>query len=101
MNKFNIDAILDKADLLQYVERAGGKPNKHGERYSCACPLHGGDNPTAFSIWRGTDGRLAWNCFTGSCGGGDAIRFVEKYCTLIQRYDLKESVFSIYQKTKK
>ena len=30
-----------------------------------------------------------------------AIRFAEKYCTLIQRYDLKESVFSIYQKTKK
>lgn len=30
-----------------------------------------------------------------------AIRFVEKYCTLIRRYDLNESVFSIYQKTKK
>jgi len=29
-----------------------------------------------------------------------AIRFAEKYCTLIQRFDLKESVFSIYQKTK-
>ena len=30
-----------------------------------------------------------------------AIRFAEKYCTLIQRFDLKESVFSIYQKIKK
>jgi len=29
-----------------------------------------------------------------------AIRFVEKYCTLIKRYDLKESVFSIYRKEK-
>jgi predicted O-methyltransferase YrrM len=30
-----------------------------------------------------------------------AIRFAEKYCTLVKRYDFKESVFSIYQKTKK
>jgi len=77
--KFNIDEILSKADLITYVERAGGKPRKNGERYSCACPLHGGDNPTAFSMYR-KNGQLLWNCYTGTtCGGGDAIKFVEKW----------------------
>ena len=73
---FDVNEILNKADLLTYVERAGGKPKKNGNRYSCACPIHGGDNPTAFSIYD-KDGKQLWNCFTGSCGGGDAIKFVE------------------------
>lgn len=74
--KFDIDSILAKSDLLAYVERAGGTPKGGGNRYACACPLHGGDNTTAFSIFY-KDGRWLWNCFTGNCGGGDAIRFVE------------------------
>lgn len=73
---FDISAILAKSDLLAYVERAGGTPKGNGNRYSCACPLHGGDNTTAFSIYF-QDGRWKWNCFTGDCGGGDAIRFIE------------------------
>lgn len=74
--KFDIEAILAKSDLLAYVERAGGTPKGNGNRYACACPLHGGNNTTAFSIFY-KDGRWIWNCFTGTCGGGDAIRFVE------------------------
>lgn len=74
--RFDIDAILAKADLLAYVERAGGEPKGSSNRYACACPLHGGDNPSAFSIYV-KDGKWLWNCFTGSCGGGDAIKFVE------------------------
>lgn len=73
---FDIDAILLKSDLLSYVEKAGGKPKGRANRYACACPLHGGDNPTALSIYN-KDGKWLWNCFTGSCGGGDAIKFVE------------------------
>lgn len=73
---FDIDAILAKSDLLGYVERAGGKLTGNGKRYASHCPLHGGDNPTALSIYY-KDGRWLWNCFTGSCGGGDAIRFIE------------------------
>lgn len=73
---FDIESILAKSDLLAYVERAGGKLHGGGYRYACACPLHGGDNPTALSIFY-KDGHWIWNCFTGNCGGGDAIRFVE------------------------
>lgn len=74
--KFDIDAILAKSDLLAYVERAGGTPKGGGNRYACACVLHGGDNETALSIYF-QDGRWKWKCFTGSCGQGDAITFVE------------------------
>lgn len=72
---FDIKSVLDKSDLLRYVEMAGGKPHGTGNRYSCACPLHGGKNTTAFSIYF-QDDRWKWNCFTDQCGGGDAISFV-------------------------
>lgn len=72
---FDINLILQKANLIAMVESAGGKLKQHGERYSCACPLHGGDNVTAFSIYK-KDGLDRWHCFT-NCGGGDVINFVE------------------------
>jgi len=72
--KINIEDVLNKADLLTYVTLAGGKPEKTSGRYSCACPIHGGDNDTAFSIY--FEGRWKWHCFTRDCGGGDAISFV-------------------------
>ncbi len=76
--KIDIDGVLAKSDLLAYVEHAGGKPRGNGKSYSSHCPLHGGDNPTAFSIsLKGN--RWLWHCFTGDCGGGDAITFVQKW----------------------
>lgn len=77
--KFDVISILEKSDLLAYVERAGSTPRGNGGRYSCVCPLHGGaDNPTAFSIYYEGD-RWKWHCFTGDCGSGDAISFVQKW----------------------
>ena len=38
------------------------------------CPLHNGDNPTAF---RADLQRGIWHCFT-SCGGGDAVALIRK-----------------------
>ena len=79
MSKFNVDEILAKADLRELVRKAGGQLDSHGR---CACPLHGGDNDSAFSVFT-KDGRDGWYCFTGpSCGGGDAITFVEKWQNL-------------------
>ncbi len=45
-----------------------GEPTK-----SCRCPFHE-DRSKSFSVFRGTDGLDAWNCFAG-CGGGDAVDF--------------------------
>lgn len=82
----NIDDVLNKSDLLTYVALAGGKPEKTGNRYACACPLHGGENSTAFSIYF-DNGRWKWHCFTDDCGGGDAISFVEKWQNLTEKIE--------------
>lgn len=78
--KINLNDVFLKSDLIEYVRAAGGKPQWHGSRWSSHCPLHGGDNKTAFSINASKrDGRLLWNCFSGDCGGGDAITFVQRW----------------------
>ena len=71
----DIERILEKTDLARLVERAGGQLRRSGDGWRGACPLHGGDNPTAFVIYTGRDGRQRWHCHT-HCGGGDAIDFV-------------------------
>lgn len=72
---FNVEEILVRADLHDLVSKAGGQLDSHGR---CACPLHGGENDTAFSIFV-KDGKEFWKCHTGDCGGGDLITFVQKW----------------------
>ncbi len=72
---FNVDAIIQNADLRQLVERAGSQPDKNGR---CCCPIHGGENSNGFSIFH-KDGRDYWKCWTGDCGAGDVITFVQKW----------------------
>lgn len=71
---FNVNEILDNTDLRDLVEKAGG----HIEKGRCACPIHGGKDSSGFAIYH-KDGRDLWNCFSGDCGGGDAIDFVQKW----------------------
>ena len=48
---------------------------KHrGEQLLGPCPLHGGDNETAFRV---NLGRGLWRCFT-ACGGGDQVDLIRK-----------------------
>lgn len=44
-----------------------------GNYIRCACPIHNGDNPTAFVI----NEDFLWSCHTGGCGAGDVFTFVE------------------------
>lgn len=71
MTMFNVDEILQKTDLYDLVSKAGGQINKN----HCACPLHGGDNQSGFSLFQ-HEGRQMWKCWTRDCGAGDAIDFV-------------------------
>ncbi len=77
----DVQQILEKADLVRLAERAGARLRRSGGGYRGACPLHGGDNPTAFVIYTGDDGRQRWYCHT-HCGGGDAIDFVRRWRNL-------------------
>ena len=80
---FDIESILAKADLFELVKHAGSEPDNHGR---CTCPLHGGHDPNAFEIYT-KDGKQLWNCFSGPCGGGDAISFVMAW----QGFDFKRA----------
>ena len=71
----NIDVILRDNDLLQLAERDGARFKKTGSGYHSACPIHKGDNQSAFSVWE-EDGKQRWHCFTKNCGGGDVLDYV-------------------------
>lgn len=60
-----IGRVLEAYNLGTHLKR-------HGDQLVGRCPLHGGDNPTAFRVHLA---RGLWNCFT-ACGGGDIIDLV-------------------------
>jgi hypothetical protein len=72
--------LLLETDLRLLAEEAGARFNS---RDSSHCPLHpGSDNPAAFHIYRGQDGRQLWHCFTRCPEGensGDAIAFYMRW----------------------
>lgn len=57
-----IDDIAAAFDI-EILESLDLAPNKRGE-VQCSCPVHGGDNPTAFSY---CPTRKRWQCFTNHC----------------------------------
>jgi len=77
-NRFDVEEILNKADLKDLVQKAGGQIDNHGR---CACPLHGGTIESAFSVFI-KDGREYFKCWTHDCGSGDAITFIQKWQNL-------------------
>jgi hypothetical protein len=79
----NIEGVLNKTDLHDLVQKAGGEIGRDGR---CACPLHGGKDANAFHVY--TDaGKQKWKCFSGACGGGDALDFVQVW----RGWDLKQA----------
>lgn len=75
---FDLDLLLSRVKLEELAQTAGTKLHRSGKELRGACPLHHGDNPTAFSI-HVKDGREYWRCFTRCNTGGDAIEFIQKW----------------------
>lgn len=84
---YNIESLLVSNDLVAFAERAGAKFRKSGNTYRSHCPIHGGNNPTAFHVWE-ADGKQKWKCFTRGCGQGDVIDFIETW----QQKSFKDAV---------
>ena len=78
-NPLNLDLLLSRVNLVELVESAGAKIQRSGYEIRCACPLHKGDNPTAFSVYKGDDGHDRWHCHTQCDAGGDAIDFIRRW----------------------
>jgi hypothetical protein len=72
--------IKQTTNLITLAERAGAQFHKAGRVWQSACPLHQGDNPTAFTVFVGKDGIQHFKCFTrNECNqhGSDVIAFVQ------------------------
>jgi len=78
-NLLNLDLLLSRVNLVELVESAGARIQHSGYEIRCACPLHKGDNPTAFSVYKGDDGHDRWHCHTKCDAGGDAIDFIRRW----------------------
>jgi len=80
----NISLILDAFEF-DYIDKY--------EYYQMTCPIHGGNNPTAFS-W--VKDRGYFRCFTRHCerDGADIFDFVQKFknCTLSQAKEIITSI---------
>ncbi len=78
----DVGSLLACIDLRALAEEAGAR---FGRGQSSCCPLHpGADNPSAFHLYRGRDGRARWHCFTRCPQGlghndGDAIAFYMRW----------------------
>lgn len=62
-----VEQVLADKGLLDHLRR-------RGSGLVGPCPLHGGDNPTAFVV-HGT--KNIWHCFTG-CDGGDVVELARR-----------------------
>jgi DNA primase len=71
-----IEAILSRYGLDRHLKR-------RGDQLFGPCPLHGGDNQTAFRV---NLVRGIWRCFT-ACGGGDQVDLIRK----IERCSYREA----------
>ena len=73
VNHLNLDPLLDEVDIVDLAQQLGAPLKKSGKAWHSACPFHGGDNPTAFTVWPDTK---TWKCYTGCNDGGDALALV-------------------------
>jgi len=83
MDQVQIDAIciLAAQHFTEVLDYVGLKYRvySNGAIY-CRCPIHGGDNPTAFRFYPNPNGYASWKCSTKHCHekyGGGVIGFMQ------------------------
>lgn len=78
-NRLNLHVIFSGVNLEDLAQQAGAKLQKSGGELRGTCPLHKGNNPTAFVIYTDPHGQSRWHCHTKCDVGGDAIDFVQRW----------------------
>jgi len=78
-NRLDLSVILSRVQLDDLAQQAGTKLQRSGGELRGMCPLHKGDNPTAFAIYTDPNGHPRWRCYTKCDAGGDAIDFVQRW----------------------
>ena len=70
-------ALKRRVTMVQVLEHYGlmSRMHRSGDSITGACPIHGGDNETAFRV---SVSKNCWNCFSQCAAGGNVIDFVVK-----------------------
>jgi DNA primase len=91
MPRFDLEKLLQAVDLLRLAEHYGAKfkPQRGGREHRSPCPLHGGENPTAFVVHQDNDGLWRWHCYTDCDTGGNALEFMMRARNIT---DFKEGI---------
>ena len=79
ISRVDLDLLLARVKLDELVQQAGTKLHRSGAELRGICPLHHGDNTTAFSVYTDPAGHERWRCYTHCDTGGDAIDFVRRW----------------------
>lgn len=74
VNFAEIRAKVSLEDVLFRYYRLDGL-RRSGTKVTGPCPVHGGDNPRAFTAELTKN---VWHCFTGCAGGGNQLDFVAR-----------------------
>ena len=77
--RLDLSVVLSKVRLDDLAQLAGTKLHRKGAELRGPCPLHKGDNPTAFSVYTDPSGHQRWHCYTKCDAGGDAFDFVQRW----------------------
>lgn len=70
-----IERIREAVDVKELLKSYGAQRIKGGGNVRSTCPIHGGDNPSAFVF---SEREKLWYCHTGCMEGGDVFDFVMK-----------------------
>lgn len=76
--KLNLEYLLQKTDLVELVRQSGVDLHRSGKEFRGRCPIHHGDNATAFVLYEDENEIGRWHCHTKCQRGGDAIDFVQR-----------------------
>jgi len=70
--------LQTRADLPSLLRGEGIRLTRSAGGFRCACPLHGGDNQTSFSLFQDQDHAWRWKCHSRDCGSGDTLEYLRK-----------------------
>ena len=72
----NIEAIIQNNDLYNIVSK-DAELHKNSDEWRGACPIHKSENKNGFALYQ-DKGKWYWRCYSGECGGGDVIDYIQK-----------------------
>jgi DNA primase len=94
MSKKPVERIREAVDVKKLLGFYGAQRIKGGANTRSTCPIHGGDNPSAFVF---SESEKLWYCHTGCQRGGDVFDFVMEIeeCSFIEAVKKLAEMFEV------